>query len=421
MASEVTPVVALSPLQEKSIAHANARINIWSGAVRSGKTIASLLRWVMFVAQAPRGGALVVSGKTYDTVSRNIFGPLMDPELFGPVAPLVRYTRGAPTATILGRTIEVITANDAKSEGRLRGLTAAGAYVDEATLVPREFWAQLLARLSMPGAKVFATTNPDGPQHWLRQEFILREHELNLRHWHFSLDDNPFLPAEYVSDLKREYVGLWYRRFVRGEWCLAEGAVFDMWNPDVMVVDVVPQIQRWIGLGVDYGNTNPFAALVLGLGTDGRLYLTHEWRWDSRRQHRQLTDHEYSVRLREWLAGLQHSGMTGIRPMYAVVDPSAASFRTQLWQDGLSPIDGDNAVLDGIRTVASLLARDKLKVHRSCTGWINEIPGYSWDPDKAARGEDAPIKADDHSLDAGRYVVRTTESAWRHDVRREAA
>lgn len=411
--SDLAP--ALSPLQEKSIAHSQARINLWSGAVRSGKTIASLLRWLMFVAQAPRGGALVVSGKTYDTVSRNIFGPLMDPALFGPVAALVRYTRGAPTATILGRTIEVITANDAKSEGRLRGLTAAGAYVDEATLVPREFWVQLLARLSVPGAKLFATTNPDGPQHWLRQEFILREHELDLRHWHFTLDDNPHLPAEFVAALKSEYVGLWYRRFISGEWCLAEGAVYDMWNPDIHVVDVLPQIRRWIGLGIDYGTTNPFSALVLGLGGDDRLYLTDEWRWDSKRQHRQLTDHEYSARLRAWLTEQQ------IRPQYAVVDPSAASFTTQLWQDGMSPVPGDNAVLDGIRTVSSLLARDRLKVHRSCTGWINEIPGYSWDPAKADRGEDAPMKVDDHSLDAGRYVIRTTEAVWRSDLRREAA
>lgn len=414
---------ALSPKQERSIAHANARINIWTGAVRSGKTIASLLRWLMYVASAPAGGELVVTGKTLDTVARNVFGPLQNPNLFGRAASQVKYTRGAGTATILGKKIEVITANDVSAESKLRGLTAAGAYVDEATLLPQTFWTQLLARLSVEGAKLFATTNPDGPNHWLRQEFLLRVGELNLRHWHFTLDDNPFLPAQYVADLKAEYTGLWYRRFIEGQWCLAEGAIFDMFDADRHVVDILPPIQRWIALGVDYGTTNPFAALVLGIGTDGVLYLAHEWWWNSKIQRRQLTDVEYSKAVRDWLDGLPMAGtdLRGIRPQFTVVDPSAASFIAQIWQDGLTPIAGNNEVLNGIRTVSSLLAQGKLRIHRSCSHLLDEIPGYSWDADKAAKGEDAPIKVDDHGCDAMRYAIHTTESAWRSHLVREAA
>ncbi|MCI0685853.1 MAG: terminase family protein, partial [Sporichthyaceae bacterium] len=395
--------------QERSIAHSTARINVWSGAVRSGKTIASLLRFLMFVASAPRGGHLIVCGKTLDTVARNVFGPLMDPAITGPVCALVKYTRGASTATILGRHIEVITANDARAEGRLRGLTCAGAYVDEATLLPEAFWNQLLARLSVPGAQLFATTNPDGPGHWLRKKFLLRAGELDLRSWHFTLADNPALDPAYVKALKLEYVGLWYRRFILGQWCLAEGAIYDMWDPARHVVDELPAIARWIGLGVDYGTVNPFAALVLGLGVDNRLYLTNEWRYDSRLAHRQLTDVEYSQRLRGWLDELPVPGtsLTGVRPEWTVVDPSAASFVTQLYRDGLTPTLADNSVLDGIRTVSSLLASGRLRVHSLCTGWVEEVPGYSWDEDKALKGEDAPVKAEDHSLDGGRYVIRT--------------
>jgi len=399
----------LSDKQERSIAHATARINIWSGAVRSGKTVASLLRWLTYVASAPRGGALVVSGKTFDTVARNVFGPLQDHALFGPFARHVHYTRGAPTATILGRTVEVITANDARAEGRLRGLTAAGAYVDELTLIPEDFFNQLLARLSVPGAKVFCTTNPDGPAHWVRRKFLLRAGELDLRHWHFTLDDNPNLDPAYVEALKAEYVGLWYRRFILGEWCLAEGAVYDMWDEDTHVVDTLPPITRWISCGVDYGTTNPFAALVLGLGADGRLYLAREWRHDSKLARRSLTDAEYSQRLRDWLD-------QGERPQYIVVDPSAASFRVQLHHDGLPSMLGDNDVLAGIRTVASLLATDRLRVHRSCRGFIEEITGYSWDDTAAEKGEDRPVKVDDHSLDAARYAIHSTRAAWRYEL-----
>ncbi|WP_433465716.1 PBSX family phage terminase large subunit [Spirillospora sp. CA-128828] len=402
----------LSPKQITSIVESSrARISIWAGAVRSGKTIASLLAFLIAVAAAPDHGLIVICGRTRETIERNIIEPLQDGSLFGPLATQVHHTRGSNTAVILGRTVHLIGAYDVRSEGRLRGLTACLAYVDEATLVPEAFWTQLLARLSVPGARLLATTNPDGPAHWLRQQFLLRAPQLNLASWHFTLDDNPALPADYVRSLKAEFVGLWFRRMILGEWCLAEGAVFDMWDTERHIVRELPAIRRWIAVGIDYGTTNPFAALALGLGVDNVLYLGHEWRWDSKQQRGQLTDAQYSERLRAWLKGI------GVHPQWTIVDPSAASFVTQLHQDGLTPAAGDNAVLNGIRTVASLLGRGRLKVHASCHGFINEIPGYSWDPDKAAKGEDAPIKADDHSLDAARYAVHTTQSAWRSDLK----
>jgi hypothetical protein len=196
-----------------------------------------------------------------------------------------------------------------------------------------------------------------------------------------------------------------------------------MWDPDRHVVNdlQMPRIVRWLGLGIDYGTTNPFAALVLGIGepeSSGaqRLYLTNEWRWDSKLKRRSLTDVEYSERLRAWLTELPNPhepNVRGIHPEWTVVDPSAASFIQQLHRDGLTPMKAHNEVLDGIRTFGSLLARGLLKIHDSCDGFIDEIGGYSWDDKAAEKGEDKPIKTDDHSLDAGRYVVKTTEALWR--------
>ena len=412
----------LSRKQVLSIAESrSARLSIWAGAVRSGKTIASLLAFLIAVAEAPDHGLVIIAGKTLQTIERNVLEPLQDPSLFGPLAVQTNHTRGSNVAVVLGRTVHLIGANDVKAEGKLRGLTACLAYVDEATLVPQGFWTQMLARLSVPGARLLATTNPDGPAHWLRQDYLLRAPELNLASWHFTLDDNPALDPAYIASLKAEFVGLWYRRMILGEWCLAEGAIYDMWDSTRHVVDVLPPIERWISLGVDYGTVNPFAALMLGLGTDRRLYLAHEWWWSSKAQHRQLTDVEYSAKLRDWLGGLPYPGtdLVGIRPQFVVVDPSAASFLAQLHQDGLSPVLGNNDVLDGIRSVASLLGRGRLLVHRSCRNLINEIPGYSWDPDKAAKGEDAPIKADDHAMDAARYGIYTTRAIWTPALRHE--
>lgn len=410
----------LTPKQEQSIRESTARLNIWEGAVRSAKTVASLLRLLLALRDPPPGGAIVIVGKTMDTIARNVFGPLQDPELFGPIAKHVHYTQGAPTATILGRRVEVISANDNKAEGRIRGLTAALAYVDEITIIPEGFWTQLLARLSVPGAQLFGTTNPDGPAHWLRKKFLLRAGELNLATWHFALDDNTFLDPTFVANLKAEYVGLWYRRMILGEWCMAEGAIFDMFDETRHVVDVLPPIGQLVALGVDYGTRNPFAALLLGLTTgrtrEGRtdpagqrLVFTREYRHDPAVAHQQLTDADYSREVTRWLGPE--------RPAWIAVDPSAASFKLQLYRDGWSNVvDADNAVIDGIRMVSTLLGTHKLIIHRSCAGLLDEIPAYSWDDKAAEKGEDRPVKIADHSTDAARYALTTTEPVWRQHL-----
>lgn len=409
----------LSRKQLRSIGRATARINLWHGSVRSGKTIASLLAFVIAVACAGPSGLIIICGRSLQTIERNCLEPLQDSSLFGPLARHVVHTRGATTATILGRTVHLIGAADARAEGRLRGLTAQLAYCDEATLLPEGFWTQLLARLSVPGARLFATTNPDSPRHWLKTQYIDRAGELNLRQWHFRLADNPSLSAEYVADLTAEYVGLWRRRMIDGAWCVAEGAIYDMWDEAEHVVDTLPAMRRYWA-GVDYGTTNPFSLILLGEGVDGRLYVCGEWRHDSRATHRSMTDAQYSAAVRKWLAEWRHPNAgpdapAGVSPEWTFIDPSAASFSTQMWADGFPGLArASNEVSDGIRSVAAALAAGRLRVHRSCVGLLTEIPGYSWDPKATQRGEDAPLKVDDHSADALRYVVHSTVHEWRH-------
>lgn len=410
----------LSPIHLRSVVESTARLNIWQGSVRSGKTVSSLLRLLMAIAAAPTSGRVLLFGKTRESVNRNVFSVLTDPAIFGPLARLTKYNPGAALGTILGREVDVLGANDSKAEPKVRGMTLCIAYGDELTTVPEAFFTQVLARLSVPGAQLFGTTNPDAPNHWLRRKYLLRAGELNLRTWHSTLRDNPHLDPQYVRDLATEYVGLWYKRFIEGRWVQAEGAVFDMFDEDRHVVPVLPAIHRWISLGIDYGTRNATAALVLGVGQDGRLYLTHEWRHDPATARRQLTDASLSRELRAWLAGVTvpgASGLTGLRPEWTVVDPAAASLRLQLHEDGMTPALADNAVLDGIRLMSSLLGNDQLRVHARCRGLIDEIPGYSWDDKAAERGVDAPIKADDHSIDAARYAIKTPEVLWRPLVR----
>lgn len=408
-----------SPKQIRSIYAANRWINIWEGAVSSGKTIASAWAWLMFVPQASTAGELVMIGKTRDAVYRNVLQPMMNSEIFGELAAQVDYTPGAPTCRIFGRTIHVIGANDVKSENKIRGMTCAGAYVDEATLLLEPFWDMLLTRMRAPGARIYASTNPDSPAHWLKAEFIDNTvRRASLKVFSFALDDNIHLGAEYIERTKQMYSGLFYKRFILGEWCVAEGAVYSMFDDSRHVVDIVPTIARWIALGVDYGTSNPLHSILVGLGTDGRLYVTNEWRYDGRTSMHQLTDTEYSEQIRGWLSTLRPPGAltTGVHPDYVVVDPSAASFIQQLHRDRLTPYPADNSVLDGIRTVSSLLATGRLLIHRSCTELIKEIQGYVWDPKAALLGEDKPLKLNDHGVDALRYALQTTESLWRYRI-----
>ncbi|MEU8886727.1 PBSX family phage terminase large subunit [Streptomyces sp. NPDC048442] len=406
----------LSPKQIRSIAEATARINIWHGAIRSGKTIASLIAFLIGVAAAPSSGLIVIVGRSLQTIERNVLEPLMDEGLFGPVARMVHHTRGATTATILGRTIHLIGAADSRAEGRLRGMTAYLAYVDEATLIPKGFWNQLLGRLSVRGARLLATTNPDNPGHWLRKDFLNRTADLDLRAWQFTLDDNPALDPAYVTSLKAEYVGLWYRRFILGQWVQSEGAIYDAFDTHKHVVSALPRIDRWLCDAVDYGTVNPYSDVLIGLGSDRRLYVVNEYRYDSKAHRRMMTDAEYSKARRGWLARVPQpeTNVVGVAPEWTVVDPSASSYIEQLHRDGVTGVTpADNTVLDGIRTVSSLFSTGDLLVHESAGGLIDELPGYSWDDAAAERGEDKPIKANDHSCDALRYGIRTTEALWR--------
>ncbi|MFJ7070175.1 PBSX family phage terminase large subunit [Streptomyces sp. NPDC101115] len=410
----------LSGRQVASIVESqDAPIALWSGAVSSGKTIASLLAFLIRITLAPDIGLIVIVGRTLQTIERNLIDPLQSRMLFGPLARHVHHTTGSTTATILGRTVHLVGASDARAEGRIRGSTIALAYVDEATLVPEAFWMMLLSRLRVGDqSRLLATTNPDGPFHWLRKEFILRGAEVGLTNWHFTLDDNPSLDPKMVQRLKAQYTGLWYRRFILGEWCLASGAVYDMFDEDRNVVDILPYMRRWTAVGIDYGTVNPFSAVLIGQGEDNHLYAVSEYRYDSKIAYRQQTDAQYSADVRQWLATVRRPGeqgqARGVTPRWIFVDPSAASFMNQLWTEKVPNVaPAINDVLDGIRSVGVALGSGLLRIHRSCTGLLGELPGYAWDEKAAERGEDKPLKTDDHSADALRYALHSTAHEWR--------
>lgn len=419
----MTAIKPLTGKASRSVKASTARFNVWEGAVRSSKTVASIIRWMQYARKGPAGN-LVMIGKTERTLKRNVIDPIID--MVG--VKRARYVAGNGEFWLFGRRIYVAGANDTKAVSKIQGLTLAGAYGDEIATWTEELWDMLGTRLSVEGAQVFGTCNPAGPLHWFKAKWLDRaslwidsdgdQHVgsgsvIDLHRYSFTLDDNPHLPTAFVQSLKNQYTGVFYARYILGLWVPAEGAVYDMWDPKRHVVKgKIPDITRWISLGIDYGTSAATAALMLGVGADRRLHLTHEWRWNSELRQQRLTNSEYSTGLQRWTRDDLE-----ISPEWWCVDPSALSLREDLLRLGIVSAAADNAVVDGIRLVASLLQTGLLDVHEGCEGWIEEAPAYTWDPKAQLLGEDKPIKERDHSLDGGRYGIKTPEVVWRQLVR----
>lgn len=384
----------MSPKQLQSVKECNKRINFWVGAVRAGKSFGANWAFIKMCHEAPEG-SLVLVGRTNDTLKRNVIDEILSYPGIN-----AHYYPGKRELQIEGRRVYCIGANDERAEAKIRGPTFSGAYVDEATLIPESFFKMLLSRLSRDGSKLLATTNPDSPYHWVKKEFIDRSEELDLKVFNFRMSDNPSLTQAYIEALKKEYRGLWYKRFILGEWCLAEGSVYDFFDEGIHVIPEAPSYAKYYIASVDYGTTNPCAFVLIGFNDDypTKLWVQKEYYFDSRETGYQKTDAEYADDFFEFISDYPVKGV--------YIDPSAASFKVELnRRSKLAVWDAKNDVLNGIRTVSLRLATGDLKICKSCKNLIKEFQSYVWDSKKTEKGQDQPLKAFDHGLDALRYGI----------------
>lgn len=379
----------------------DSRINILEGSVRSGKTVGMIPKWLDYIKYGPKGLLLMtgVSKETlYDNVLQDLFDTVGNKNY--------RYNSQTGLIQMFGRKIKVLGAKDEGSEKYLRGKTLAGAYCDELTLMPEKFFKQLLNRLSVKGAKLYATTNPDSPYHYLYTEYITDEEKLKsgmVKSYHFMLDDNPNLDDEYKEFIRNAYTGFWYLRMIEGQWVVAQGAVYDMWEKELNTFtdeDLVPGFkhlaQRYIS--IDYGAQNP--TVFLDCWDDGdTVWILDEYYHDGRNT-KQKENSEYADDLIKFIGDQQ--------PRFIIVDPSAAAFKVTLRNRGIRTKDADNEVLEGIRLMATMIAKRKLKVHRkNCPNFLKEVSSYVWDEKAIDRGVEQPLKANDHCMDSARYMIKT--------------
>lgn len=378
-----------SSKQNKSFCEAIHRFNIWVGAVRSGKTFSSIERFICDLKDGPPGDAMII-GVNRSSIQRNIIHHLYDRLSFP------RPTEKAQMAILYGRRVWFVGAPDVSAVSTIQGSTLALAYVDEATNLPEPFWKMLESRLSVPGAKILATCNPEGPAHWLKKDY-LDNSELDLVSWNFCLEDNPTLDEAFKQQLKASYTGMWYRRYILGEWALAHGAIYDCYDADNEYENSKNNPSYYI-MGIDYGTTNATAAVLLAVTPKlwPQIRVESEYYYDSAKKGRSKTDAELVADLKDFI------GCKNLASIY--VDPAAASLKIAMRQADLPVLDANNDVLLGIKICSKFISGKNLVIHKSCTTLREHIQSYAWDPKAADRGEDKPIKKNDHILDALRYA-----------------
>lgn len=387
------------------------RINILEGSVSSGKTWISLVLWAFWVHEMPDAPdhLYLMSARSLTTLKRNCL--LLLQSLVGESN--FRFSISAKEGWLFGRHILLEGANDAQAEAKIRGVTLQGAYVDEATKLPEDFFTMLLSRLRKPNAKLFCTTNPDYPGHWLKKNYIDRQDDLDILDMCFYLDDNTTLPDDYIENVKKEYTGVFYDRFIRGLWVLAEGLIFPMYQN--ALVDTIPEMKTSeICLSIDYGTMNAFAALLWEKKGDV-WYATNGYYYSGRDSGIQKTDGEYLTDIEERFSNvigmivhnIDESVRTRVpvRKLEVIIDPSAASFIALLQKTKWAKVrKADNDVINGLRETASAITTGKMKVLKSIKEWAVEAGGYVWDDN--IEGEERPVKVNDHCL-TGDTLVKT--------------
>lgn len=370
---------------------------ICDGSVRSGKTLAMSVGFLLWSMQTFNGQTFAICGKTIQSLRRNVIQSL--PQWVSGIFQ-IREKRNENMLIVsdgAGRenTYFLFGGKDESSYTLIQGITLAGVLLDEVALMPRSFVEQACARCSVSGSKFWFNCNPEGPSHWFYVEWILGQREHNAFRLHFTMDDNHSLAPEIKARYERLYSGVFYDRYIRGLWVLAEGLIYSDFDADKHTTDLVPVQGRWF-ISVDYGTINPFSA-GLWCVADGKAVRVKEYYFDSRKEHRQQTDAEYYDQLVKLADGKVIESV--------VVDPSAASFIELIRRHGrFSVRKARNDVLRGIRLTARLLQSGKLLIGSSCVDCIREFGLYVWD-EKA--DTDRPLKTNDHAMDDVRYFCET--------------
>ena len=380
---------------------------IADGAIRSGKTLSMSLSFIMWAMEKFSGANFAICGKTVTSLRRNVISPLE--QMLGSLPYSFTDKRSENLITVSCRGREnyfyLFGGKDEAARDLIQGITLAGVLFDEVALMPESFVNQATARCSVEGAKWWFNCNPEGPYHWFKTGWIDRAADRRLLYIHFLMTDNKTLSPRTLERYRNMYTGVFARRFIHGEWSVADGVIYSMFDSERNVRGDIGFSPEREFIAVDYGTFNPCVFLhffAAGCGDGVVHYIDREYYHDGRGGSgfaAQKDDGQYSDEM------LAFTG--GRKDIRIIVDPSASSFITRLRHDGFTNvIPAKNAVAKGISAVCSEMVQGRLAVSPDCRRTLGEIPSYVWDSRYAAAcGEDRPLKENDHCCDAMRYGV----------------
>ena len=372
---------------------------ICDGSIRAGKTMTMAVSFILWAFTAFDKQVFSICGKTIESVRRNIVTHL--PQwLDGIVRIQERRSENLLIISFAGKTnrFYLFGGKDESSAALIQGMTLAGVMFDEVALMPRSFVEQALARCSVEGSKFWFNCNPDTPEHWFYKEWIQKHKKKNALYLHFTMEDNKSLSEKVKKRYENMYSGVFYDRFIRGLWVVAEGLVYDFFQSkkDTIIKTINIDDYNEFYVSIDYGTINPCSMGLWGVNSEGAARIRESY-FDSRKEGRQRTDEEHYQALVELVRDFPITRV--------IVDPSAASFIECIRRHGEFRVKpAINSVIDGIRITSSLLNAGMIHIDPSCKDCIREFGLYRWDEKKTS---DTVLKENDHAMDEVRYFCNT--------------
>lgn len=391
-----------SPKQLQFLKNCNKHWNLAHGAVSTGKTVITLVGFMHAVTQCPDSQIFMV-GHSSDTIYQNAVRLLLESDEMIAFRPFCTWLSQKRQLIFKDKVIQTLGAKDEGAIRKFQGLTASLIYCDEMTLYPDSIIQMIDTRLRKDYSMGFAAMNPSHPNH-ICKKWIDWAEEGNPNYYalHFVLDDNPYIPKHYKERIINSSSGLFYKRNVLGLWVMAEGSIFDFFDKDIHVIEKPPcAAEYWIA-SIDYGASNPFACLLIGVSTGKNtqrhpeMWVEKEFYWDHKAR-RPKVNSELADDVQEFLQDYY------VKSIY--IDPSAESFQQELSRRGMHPVHANNNVLNGIQVMCDMVRNGSCLIMSCCTNLIREIQTYVWDPSEAKRGFDAPLKQSDHCIDSFRYAL----------------
>lgn len=371
---------------------------VCDGSVRAGKTAIMSLSYVMWSMTEFDGEQFGVAGKTIGSLRRNVVRPLKK-MLIGRKYHVIDHR----TDNMLEITKHGVTnyyflfgGKDEASQDLVQGVTLAGFFFDEVALMPQSFVNQATARCSVSGSKLWFNMNPEGPYHWFKLEWIDQLKDKRALRIHFTMEDNPSLGQDVIDRYKRMYTGVFYQRYIKGLWVLAEGVVYSNWNQQTMT-EPPPDTDGFekYYVSCDYGIQNPTVFLLFGRNGD-TWHCLKMFYHSGRESTIEHDDAWYADQMDKFLGDIKAS---------IIIDPSASSFRKTLQNRGYDVIKASNDVIPGIRATQGAMNSGKLLFADNLKQLFAEFGSYIWDAKAALNGEDKVVKQHDHCCDALRYFV----------------